>query len=107
MKIITNAFYGGSRMTEKKDFFEKQKELLNEWREDVEQLRRKAKKAQISASVKFDNYMDELRGKLDEATVKVEALRKAGQSSRDQLKSSLDKTWKELKEAWDRAKSHF
>ncbi len=94
-------------MTEKKDFFEKQKELLSQWREDIDQLRRKAKKAQISASVKFDNYMDELRGKLDEATVKVEALRKAGENSREQLKSSLDKTWKELKEAWDKTKSRL
>ena len=94
-------------MNEKKDFFEKQKALVDQWREDIEQLRRKAKKAQISASVKFDNYIDDLRLKLDEATLKVEALRKAGESSREQLKVSLDKTWKELKEAWDRAKSRF
>ena len=94
-------------MNEKKDLFEKQKEHLNQWREDIEQLKRKAKKTQISASVKLDNYMDELRDKLDEATIKVEALRKAGENSRKQLKASLDKTWSELKEAWDRAKSRF
>lgn len=94
-------------MDKKKDSFEKQKALLNQWREDIEQLRHKAKKAQVSASVKFDNYMDELRNKLDEATVKVEAIRRSGENSRDQLKASLDKTWKELKEAWDRAKSRF
>lgn len=94
-------------MTEKKDFFEKQKALITQWREDVEQLRRKAKKTQVSASVKIENYMDDLKLKLDEATLKVEALRKAGENSRDQLKTSLDKTWKELKEAWDRAKSRL
>ena len=94
-------------MNDKKDFFEKQKALINQWREDIEQLRHKAKKAQVSASVKFDNYIDDLRLKLDEATLKVEALRKAGESSREQLKASLDKTWKELKEAWDKAKSRF
>ena len=94
-------------MTEKKDFFEKQKALIAQWREDVEGLRRKAKKAQVSASVKVENYMDDLKLKLDEATIKVEALRKAGENSRDQLKASLDKTWKELKETWDRAKSRI
>lgn len=94
-------------MTEKKDFFEKQKALITQWREDVEELRRKAKKTQVSTSVKIENYMDDLKLKLDEATLKVEALRKAGENSRDQLKTSLDKTWKELKEAWDRAKSRL
>ena len=46
-------------MTEKKDFLETQKALFKEWTRQIDDLKLMAKKAQVDASVKFENYIDD------------------------------------------------
>lgn len=94
-------------MTEKKDFLEKQKALLKEWTQQFDELKLKAKKVQVDASVKFDNYIDDLRVKLENAKSSLEGIQEAGDSKWEELKSGLDKAWGEIKEAIDKAKSKF
>ncbi len=94
-------------MPEKKDFLEKQKALLKEWTEQIDDLKLKAKKVQVDASVKFDNYIDDLRVKLEDAKNKLESIQEAGDSKWEELRSGVDKAWEEIKEVVDKAKSKF
>lgn len=94
-------------MTEKKDFLKKQKAMLKEWTEQFDELKLKAKKVQVDASVKFDNYIDDLRVKLEDAKSSLEGIQKAGDNKWEELKSGLDKAWEEIKEAIEKAKSKF
>jgi vacuolar-type H+-ATPase subunit I/STV1 len=94
-------------MTEKKDFLETQKALFKEWTRQIEDLKLTAKKAQVDASVKFDNYIDDLRLKYEDAVSQLENTRKEGDRRWEELKAAVDIAWDELKQAIEKAKTIF
>ncbi|MEZ4568174.1 MAG: hypothetical protein R2860_14865 [Desulfobacterales bacterium] len=94
-------------MTEKKDFLQMQKEMLKEWTRQVDEIRTRAKKAQVDASVKFDNYIDELRVKYEEALANLEAVKNAGDRRWEELKASVDSAWDELRQGIEKARNMF
>ncbi len=94
-------------MFDKKDFIEKQKAQLNEWNRQVDQLMHAAKKAQVDASVKIENYIDEMRDRLGDIGNRLEEFQKAGDEAVEEVKRNVEKAWKELRQAFDIAKSRF
>jgi len=94
-------------MTEKKDFLEKQKAQIAEWNKQIEELMQTAKKAQVDASVKFENYIDDLRERLDDMRLKMEDVKRTGDSSWQDLRTGMEKAWKDLADAFDKARSRF
>ena len=94
-------------MFDKNDFIKKQKAQLDEWNKQVDQLLFTAKKAQVDASVKIENYIGDMRDKLGEIGNQIEIVQKAGDSAVDEVKKRVDTAWKELRQAFDIAKSRF
>jgi vacuolar-type H+-ATPase subunit I/STV1 len=94
-------------MTEKKDFLETQKALFKEWTRQIDELKGMAKKAQVDASVKFDNYIDDLRMKYEEAVSQLEETHKEGGQRWEELRAAVDIAWEELKQAVEKAKTIF
>jgi predicted nucleic acid-binding Zn-ribbon protein len=94
-------------MTGKKDFLEKQKALLKDWNRQIDELKLKAKKTQVDASVKVENYIDDLRERLEEVRLKLEDIRHAADDNWEEVKSGVDNIWSGVKDAFERAKSRF
>jgi hypothetical protein len=94
-------------MTEKKDFLEMQKKMFKEWTRQIDELKTRAKKAQVDASVKFDNYIDDLRVQYEEALRNLEAVKDAGDRQWDELKAAADTAWEELKQGIEKARNMF
>ena len=94
-------------MTEKKDFLKMQKEMLKEWTRQIDEIKTRAKKAQVDASVKFENYIDDLRVKYEEALANLEALKNTGDQRWEELKTAVDTAWEELKQGMDKARNMF
>lgn len=94
-------------MTEKKDFLEKQKAMLSEWNKQIEELMQTAKKAQVDASVRFENYIDDLKERLDDMRLKMEDMKKAGDTGWQDLRAGMESAWREIADAFDKAKSRF
>ena len=94
-------------MTEKKDFLETQKALFKEWTRQIDELKLMAKKAQVDASVKFDNYIDDLRMKYEEAVSNMENIQNEGDRRWEELKAAVDIAWDELKQAIEKATTIF
>ena len=94
-------------MTEKKDFLEKQKSLFSDWIRQIDELKLKAKKAQVDASVKFDNYVDDLRTRYEEALSKLEKNQNAEDRRWEEVKAAVDIAWEELKQAIEKSKTLF
>jgi uncharacterized protein YoxC len=94
-------------MSEKKDFIEKQKAQIKEWSKQIDELKRKAQKVQVDASVKVENYIDDLHERLEEVRLKVEDIGRAADNNWEHLKSGVDGFWDDIKQALDRAKSRF
>jgi DNA-binding transcriptional regulator GbsR (MarR family) len=94
-------------MTGKKDFLETQKALFKEWTRQIDELKGMAKKAQVDASVKFDNYIDDLRVRYEDALSQLEDTQNSGDSRWEELKTAVDLAWEELKLAIEKAKKVF
>ncbi|MFZ2632319.1 MAG: hypothetical protein WA081_09980 [Desulfosalsimonadaceae bacterium] len=94
-------------MTEKKDFLEKQKAQIAEWNKQIDELMQAAKKAKVDASVKFENYIDDLRERLEDMRLKMEDVKKSGDTSWHDLRTGMEKAWKDLAAAFDKARSRF
>ena len=94
-------------MTEKKDFLEMQKTMFKEWTRQIDDLKSMAKKAQVDASVKFENYIDDLRVKYEEAVSNLENIQDEGDRRWEEVKVAVDVAWEELKQAVEKAKTLF
>ena len=94
-------------MAENKDFLETQKALFKEWTRQIDELKLMARKAQVDASVKFDNYIDDLRMKYEDAVSQLEDTQKDGDRRWEELKAAVDIAWEELKQAIEKAKTVF
>lgn len=94
-------------MTEKKDFLQMQKEMFKEWTRQVDEIKTRAKKAQVDASVKFDNTIDDLRDKYEAALANLEAVKNSGDRRWEELKSAVDAAWEELRQGVEKARNMF
>jgi predicted nucleic acid-binding Zn-ribbon protein len=94
-------------MTEKKDFLEKQKALIKEWNSRIDELKTKARKTQVDASVRIENYIDDLRERLEEVRLKLDDVRHAADDNWEEVKSGVDNVWKGVKDAFEKARSRF
>lgn len=92
-------------MTDKKDFLEKQKAMLKEWTRQIDEVKKRAKKVQVDASVKIENYIDELRARYEEALADLEETRNAGDRRWEELKAAVDIAWEELRQGIEKAKN--
>jgi SMC interacting uncharacterized protein involved in chromosome segregation len=105
--VINTLVSGGKSMTEKKDFLETQKALFKEWTRQIDEVKLMARKAQVDASVKFENYIDDLRVKYEEAVSQLENTQKEGDRRWEELKAAVDIAWDELKQAIEKATTIF
>jgi predicted nucleic acid-binding Zn-ribbon protein len=94
-------------MTEKKDFLEKQKEQIAEWNKMIEELMQTAKKTQVEASVKFENYIEDLKERLEDMRLKMEDVKKSGDTGWHDLRTGMENAWKDLANAFEKARSRF
>ena len=94
-------------MSEKKDFIEKQMAQIKEWSKQIDELKRKTQKVQVDASVKIENYIDDLHERLEEVRLKLEDIRRTADNNWEHLKPSVDGFWDDIKQAFERAKSRF
>jgi len=94
-------------MSEKKDFIEKQMTKIKEWSKEIDEFKMKAKKMQVDASVKVENYTDDLQERLEEVRLKLEDIGRATDNNWGNLKSGVDNFWDDIKQALERARSRF
>ena len=94
-------------MSEKRHFLENQKTQLDQWAKQLEQLRLRAKKMQVEASVKVENALDELRDKIESAQGRFKSMERSSGESLEEVRSRVTDIWEELKKALEKAKSRI
>ncbi|MFW6053147.1 MAG: hypothetical protein ACOC8I_04490 [Desulfosalsimonas sp.] len=94
-------------MSEKKNFLENQKAQLEEWSKHLEQLRLRARKMQVEASVKFENAFEELRDRIDAAQSRFESMAQGGEKSREEIRSRVNAIWEDLKKSLEKVNSRL
>jgi uncharacterized coiled-coil DUF342 family protein len=98
-------------MTTKQEFVDRLNAQLEEWKEDIEQLRLKAADAADDAQAKIHEEIAELKTKWDEGESKRQEMLHAADEKWDDLKEDAEEGWTKLtafvKDSLDRVKGKF
>jgi hypothetical protein len=85
-------------MLENRKIYESNLEAqLAEWKADLDVLKAKARRAQVGAQVQYDQSIDSLERKHDEAGSHLRALKIASDEAWEGMKASTEKVWTEIK----------
>ncbi len=95
-------------MTEKRDaYVQKLKAKIDEWNADIDKLTAKADQTQAEAKIKYQQELEDLRGKRQELEDKIADLQSSGESAWEELKQGVESSWEVWKASFSRAKTAF
>ncbi len=80
---------------------------LAQWKAEIDVLKAKAKRAKVDAMIQYDQSIDSLQGKHDEAAKRLRSLKAASDDAWEGMKASTEKVWTEFKALFqDSQKTH-
>lgn len=94
-------------MTNKEAYQQQLQAKLDEWNAEIEKLRAKAQGAAADSQIEYNQQVEQLERKRDEAKQKLSELQQASEGAWEHLKTGAEKAWNDLGEAVSSAKSKF
>ena len=91
----------------RKAYEEKLAAQLKEWSAQIALLKAKADNAKADAKIEYYKTVDALQHKQNEAKVKLQELKTAGDGAWEDVKTGEEKAWAEVKTALHDATSRF
>jgi lipid II:glycine glycyltransferase (peptidoglycan interpeptide bridge formation enzyme) len=94
-------------MSNRDEYIAKLKAQLDQWNAEIAKWEAKAKEAQADMRIEADKQLDAYKRQRDEA---VEQMRKVQTASGDawrELMHGAEDAWAKMREAFERASSHF
>ena len=91
----------------RKAYEEKLAAQLKEWSAQIALLKAKADNAKADAKIEYYKTVDALQHKQNEAKVKLQELKTAGDGAWEDVKTGAEKAWAEVKTALHDATSRF
>jgi hypothetical protein len=80
---------------------------LEEWNAQILLFKARADKAKVEVMIEYYKTIEALQRRQDEARVKLDKLKTAGDGAWDDLKTGAEKSWAEIKTAFYDAASKF
>lgn len=94
-------------MTTRKEYVEQLKETLDQWNADIAKWETKARMAQTDIRIDYEMQLENLRKQREEVTAKLKEVQASGDEAWKDLVAGTDVAWKAMREAFDKAASHF
>jgi type IV secretory pathway VirB9-like protein len=95
-------------MENRKDYIDRMAARLKEWDAEVQKLEEKAETVKADVKASYNQQINELRLKKEEARIKLEKIQDAGEDAWEELKEGTEKSWKifeeSVKNAWGKFK---
>jgi hypothetical protein len=95
-------------MENRKDYIDRMAARLREWDTDLQKLEAKAETAKTDVKASYNQKINELRLKKEEAQLKLKKIQDAGEDAWEELQEGAEKSWKifedSVKNAWDKLK---
>lgn len=91
----------------RKAYEEKLDAQLEEWSAQIALLKARADKAKAEARIEFNESIEALQHRQNEARVKLSELKTSGDEAWEDIKTSAEKVWDEVKAAFQNAASRF
>ncbi|HYP68671.1 MAG TPA: hypothetical protein VEP67_10545 [Thiobacillaceae bacterium] len=94
-------------MTTRKEYVEQLKNSLDKWNADFAKWEEKARMAKKDLTIDYEMKLEELRKHREQATARLKELQASGGEAWKELKAGTDTAWAAMREAFEKAKSHF
>ena len=95
-------------MENRKDYIDRMAVRLKEWDTELQKLEAKAETAKTDVKASYNQKINELHLKKEEAQLKLKKIQDAGEDAWEELQEGAEKSWKifedSVKNAWDKLK---
>ena len=94
-------------MSKRDEYVEKLKAQLDQWNTEVAKWEAKAQKTQADVRVEYEKQLGELRRQRDQALEQMKRVQAATGDAWVDLVRGADEAWAKMREALEKARSHF
>ena len=94
-------------MIDRDEYVKKLKAQLDQWNAEATKWEAKAKGAQATMKQEYEKQLGTLNSRRDEALYQLKLLQGASTDAWQDMMRGADVAWKNMHEAFNRAKSHF
>jgi hypothetical protein len=89
------------------EYVQKLKSQLDQWNAEAKKWEAKAQQAQSTMKQEAEKQLSTLQSRRDEAMYQLKLLQNASTDAWQDMMRGADQAWKNMHEAFSRAKSHF
>jgi len=89
------------------EYVQKLKAQLDQWNAEVSKWEAKAKESQAHMKEEYEKQLGNVRSKRDEAMYQMKLMQNASLDAWQDMMRGADEAWKNMQEAFNRARSHF
>ena len=94
-------------MSNRDEYVEKMKTQLDQWNADIAKWEVKAQGAKTEARAEYDKHLETLKQQREQAMVQKKLLQAAAGEAWVEMMRGTDEAWARMREAFDKASSHF
>jgi len=94
-------------MINRDEYVQKLKSQLDQWNAEAKKWEAKAQEAQSGMKAEYEKQLNLLNSRRDEAMYQMKLLQGASAGAWEDMMKGADQAWKNMHEAFSKAKSHF
>lgn len=94
-------------MTTRNEYVDSMKKHIDQWNSEIAVWEAKARVARTDLQIDYEMRLEGLRKQRDEAMVKLDVLQKSAGDAWQELAQGADEAWAKMREAMQKASSHF
>jgi lipid II:glycine glycyltransferase (peptidoglycan interpeptide bridge formation enzyme) len=94
-------------MINRDEYVQKLKQQLDEWNGEAAKWEAKTREAQAAMKAEYEKQIAALNGRREEALYQMKLLQNASADAWRDAMGGAEKAWKDMQEAFERARSHF
>jgi len=94
-------------MINRNEYVENLKTHLDQWNSEIAKWEAKAKLAKTDMRIDYEMQLESMRKQRDTAMEKLDAIQKTAGDAWQDLAQGADEAWLKMREAFEKASSHF
>lgn len=94
-------------MTTRNEYVDQLKKNLDQWNTDIAKWETKARATQTDLRIDYEMQLEALRKRREEITAKLKDVQASGEDAWQDLRAGADVAWASMREAFEKASSHF
>jgi lipid II:glycine glycyltransferase (peptidoglycan interpeptide bridge formation enzyme) len=94
-------------MMNREEYVQKLKSQLDQWNAEATKWEAKAKAAQSTMKAEYEKQLAAVNSRRDEALYQMKLLQNASHDAWQDMMRGTDEAWKNMHEAFNKARSHF